>query len=97
MEKLIGQMLEMSLSEDFRLRLIDVRPILGQVIALTRAKGGDRRTVYPVAEKAFRAIETLYPDFDELASSDSAFELSLEIQGLNEFYAEFAEFEPSDE
>jgi hypothetical protein len=60
--------------------------------AAAKAKGGDRRTLYDVSVKAFRAMEDLYPEFKKLSAADSAFEVTLEIEGLNEFYAEFAEF-----
>ena len=92
MEKLVAQLLQLSLSEATRIRLVDVKPVLGEVIAITKAKGGDRRTVYQVAERAYKAITDLYPEFNKIASSDAAFDVTLEIQGLNEFYAEFAEF-----
>lgn len=92
MEKLINQLSLLSLPDDLKVKIANVKPVLGEVLAIAKAKGGDRRTVYPVAERAFEAIEDLYADFNKISASDSAFEVTLEIQGLNEFYAEFAEF-----
>lgn len=92
MKKLLEQLSTLPISNELKIKISNISPVIGKALAMAEAKGGDRRTVYPHAEKAFLAIESLYPDFNKIAASDSAFRITLEIQGLNEFYAEFAEF-----
>ena len=97
MDKLLAQLNTLPISDALKVTLANVKPVLGEVLAMAKAKEGDRRTVYPVAEKAYIAVKELYPEFAKIAASDRAFEITLEIQGLNEFYGEFAEFEDSAE
>ncbi|MBI1861163.1 MAG: hypothetical protein HYR96_09630 [Deltaproteobacteria bacterium] len=97
MEKLLTQLSRLSLSDQLKIKVSNVMPVLGEVIAKAKSEGGDTRPIYPVSERGYRAIEKLYPDFNRLAASDSAFEITLEIQGLNEFYAEFARLHSSAE
>ncbi len=96
MRELIKQMRKLAISEGLQKKLGDVEPVIGEVIAISQAKKGDRRTVYPVARKAYDAIVKLYPEMERISSADAAYDISLEIQGLNEFYAEFAEFDEPD-
>lgn len=78
-----------SVSPELKQKLSDLKAPLGQVIAV--AKEGDRPKTFDAAIPVYRRIEALYPDFNLIMSSHSAFNLVLEIQGLNEFYAEYAQ------
>ena len=95
LEKLRDDLSKLSLSDELKIKLANLKPLLGEVLAKAQAEGGDRRLIYPVSERAYRAVVELYPDFNAISSSEAAFEKTLEIQGLNEFYGEFAEFNPS--
>lgn len=62
---------------------------MGHLIAL--AKQGDRPLTFDAAVPLQRLITELYPLMNAITQSDAAFDIILEIQGLNEFYAEFAQ------
>jgi hypothetical protein len=75
----------------FKTELQDLVPQLGKVIAI--AKEGDRPHTFNAAVPVYDKIKALYPRFDEINRSDAAFNTTLEIMGLNEFYGEFAQAE----
>ena len=62
---------------------------MGHLIAI--AKQGDRPRTFDAAVPLQRQISELYPLMNAITQSDAAFDIILEIQGLNEFYAEFAQ------
>lgn len=64
---------------------------IGETLAV--ADRGDRPTVFGKAIPVIRMIQALYPDFDKVSSSQAGFPMILELQGLTEFYAEYAEME----
>lgn len=66
-------------------------PELGKVIAI--AKEGDRPRTFEAGTALYEKLEALYPQFDKILHSNSAFDAVLDLQGLLEFYAEFAQVE----
>ena len=91
MHRLIQQMRELPLNDDLRKELEALVPDLGRLIAT--ATQGDRPLTFQASTSILEKVTLLYPKFNEIASSSAAFTLSLEIQGLCEFYGDFAQVE----
>lgn len=89
--ELIKQIRELNLSPALQEGLAGLLAPVGKTIAI--ADQGDRPRTFEAAEPVYFQISALYPLFDEVAMSDVAFNLIMEIQGLNEFYAEYAQIE----
>lgn len=91
MHKLVLQLTDggPALPEELKQKLSELKAPLGNLIAI--AKEGDRPKTFEAAVPVYHKIEALYPEFNQVMSSHAAFNLVLEIQGLNEFYAEFAQ------
>ena len=68
-------------------------PKLGNVIAV--AKQGDRPRTFEAAVPLSKQITALYSLLEGIQHSNPAFEVVLDIQGLNEFYSEYAQIEGS--
>lgn len=64
---------------------------IGELVAL--GLQGDRLKTLITAIPVYKHIQELYPDFNQIGYSDRAFDVVLEIQGLNEFYGEFSQFD----
>lgn len=62
---------------------------LAKVIAV--AKQGDRPKTFEAAYPVHEAIRELYPAFFEIQRGNAAFDVVMEIMGLHDFYAEFAQ------
>jgi hypothetical protein len=86
MYKLVLQLEAMPISTELKAKLEDLKAPLGEIIAI--AKGGDDYVTFQQAISRSQQIQQLYPLFYQVASSDAAFYLVLEIQGLNEWYIE---------
>jgi tetratricopeptide (TPR) repeat protein len=84
-----GDLMKLPIPESLRSELIDLQQKLGDAIAQGRAVG-DTPPAFDVATPLYCKILELYPAFDQIASSDRAFELVLQIQGLNLLYGNFA-------
>lgn len=80
-----------NLPEDLVSELDRLVPELGNVIAL--AKQGDRPRTFDAAIPVSRKITALYSQLDRIQQSNPAFDVVLDLQGLNEFYAEYAQIE----
>jgi hypothetical protein len=63
---------------------------LANVIAIARA-GGDRPNTFDAAHPVYHAIVDLYPQLQKVEQSNSAYNVILEILGLNELYTEFGQ------
>jgi hypothetical protein len=86
MYKLVLQLEAMPISDALKAKLDDLKAPIGEIIAI--AKGGDDYVTFQAAIPRAQMIQQLYPLFYQVASSDAAFYLVLEIQGLNEWYIE---------
>jgi len=93
MKKLIDDMQGLVLPQDLLEKLFALRPAMGEVIAI--ASQGDRPKAFAAATALHSKLIELYPAFSTLSISNPAFEIILNIQGLNEFYAEFAQLPPT--
>ena len=91
MHKLFIQLEEVTGNEELKTELAKIRVPMGEVIAL--GKQGDRLKTFIHAIPLYQRVKSLYPDFDSVGFSDPAFDVSLEIQGLNEFFSEFSQLE----
>lgn len=77
------------ISDQLSVKLNALKPLFGRVLSV--AAEGDRPTTFREAGIVYKSIKDLYPEFNKIMSSHVAFNIVLEIQGLNEFYAEFAQ------
>lgn len=93
MKDVIDRLMVLPISTGLRMELLQLKTHIGELLG--KASGGDKRTLYPLGESVYREAIELYPEFNKIASSDLAFELTEEIQGLNEYYGEFAEWTPN--
>lgn len=91
MQKLLKQLETLPLNDNFKkdLRLL-WRPI-GETIAI--AEQGDRPRAFEKAKIVIEDLRRLYPQFDKVSASAAGFTNVLELQGLAEFYAEFAQMD----
>jgi len=80
-----------SLSPDLKNPIHALIPKMGNVIAI--AKQGDRPKTFAAAVPLSKEITALYAAFGKIQHANPAFDAVLDIQGLNEFYAEFAQIE----
>lgn len=80
-----------TLPEGLKPKLDSLVPKLGNVIAI--AKQGDRPKTFKAAVPLSQEITALYADLGRVQHANSAFDTVLDIQGLNEFYAEYAQIE----
>ena len=80
-----------SLPADLKNQINALIPKLGNVIAI--AKQGDRPKTFAAAVPLSKEITALYALFGRVQHANPAFDVILDIQGLNEFYAEFAQIE----
>jgi hypothetical protein len=83
------------LSEGLKAKVNELIVPIGRAIAEGRAEG-DRPETFQAGTVAYCKILSLYPDFDRVQRSDAGFDVVLEIQGLSEFYAEFAQIRTCD-
>lgn len=83
------------LPADLTKEINDLVAPVGNLIAV--AKLGDRPKTFKAADPLYRKIVTLYKAFSKIQHSNPAFNIILEIQGLNEFYGEFAQIDPESE
>lgn len=86
MHKLVVELLGMTISKELRDELDGLIAPLGDLTS--KAKSGDSYEIYQAAIPCASSIQKMYRLFYQVPSSDSAFELVLEIQGLNEWFIE---------
>ncbi len=79
-----------ALSEELNQKLQALVPELGKLLAIAK-QGGDRPNTFEAARPLYDSIVALYPEFNKILQSNTVFNVVLEIQGLTEFYAEYAQ------
>jgi hypothetical protein len=89
---LLDELAQMPVGDELKEKMRGLLPLLGHTIARAEEKG-DRRSIYELSVPLSKQITVLYPLFDQVGASSAAFEVVLSIQGLNEFYSEFAEID----
>lgn len=91
MQKLLKQLETLSLDPQLKSELRSLWPSIGEAIAI--ADQGDRPLAFEKAIPIIEKIRDLYPYIDQVSSSNTGFMTVLELQGLTEFYAEFAQID----
>jgi hypothetical protein len=91
MHKLLQQLDSLPIAAELKTDLRKLWPPIGETIAI--AEQGDRPKAFEKAIVVVKAIRNLYPQFNRVASSAAGFTLVMELQGLAEFYAEYAQME----
>lgn len=89
MHKLLQQLETLNIDANLKTKLRDLWMPIGEVIAI--AEQGDRPKTFAAAIPVIDSIRNLYPMFDQVSSSSAGFSMIMELQGLTEFYAEFAQ------
>jgi hypothetical protein len=89
MQKLLKQAEDLALAPALKNQLRALWMPIGEVIAI--AEQGDRPKTFEKAVPMIRQMRALYPLFDAISTSQAGFPTVLELQGLTEFYAEFAQ------
>ncbi len=84
------QLDKLPIKEQLRLKLNGLIPTLADAIAHAEAIG-DRPSSFERAKRLYLMLNDLYPALDEVAPSDAAFEIVMELQGLNEILGDYAE------
>lgn len=91
MQKILKQLEDLAIDAELKQKLRDLWQPIGQTIAI--AEQGDRPKTFKKAIEVIELIRTYYPYFDRISSTNAGFSSILEVQGLAEFYAEFAQME----
>lgn len=91
MQKLLLSAEDVTLATNLKSQLRSLWPAVGKVIAA--AEQGDRPKAFELSKPLAKTIRSLYPFFDQISSSDAGFSIVMELQGLNEFYVEFAQMD----
>jgi len=96
METLFRELLNnRSIPDSLRKQVGELIPEVGKL--LSDAAHGDRPNTFKSGIKFYKMVVDVYPEFDEVKNSHEAFNIVLEIQGLNEFYGEYAQVTYQDE
>lgn len=94
MEKLVRQVEQLPLDETFKASLHELLSPIGHTVAI--AEQGDRPKTFRAAKEVLPMIKALYPQFNRLSSTSAGYAAILELQGLTETYAEFAQVDDDD-
>ena len=86
---LLQDLIKMDVGEDLRNQVSSLTVEFGNLLAISKEKGDNLQSLKAGAEM-FKKMEELYPLFVRFSVSSPAFDLILNIQGLNEFYAEYS-------
>lgn len=89
--QLMSDLVSMDIPNSLRSSVEDIIPDVGLLLAV--AKQGDRPRAFDSGKSLYPKIRALYPEFAKVAASNNAFQTTLAIQGLNEFFAEYAQIE----
>lgn len=91
MQKLLKHLEELAIDDTLKKDLRALWRPIGETIAI--ASQGDRPRAFDSARLVIQDLRALYPYFDEVGASAAGFSSILELQGLAEFYAEFAQMD----
>jgi len=89
MQRLLKQLEDLPLDAKLKAELRALWMPIGETIAV--AEQGDRPKTFEKAVPVIRQVRTMYSEFDQISSSQAGFAMIMELQGLTEFYAEFAQ------
>jgi hypothetical protein len=91
MQRLLQQLETLPMDASFKQQLRDLWQPIGETIAI--AEQGDRPKTFAKAIPVIQLVQALYPMFDKISASEAGFPMIMELQGLTEFYAEFAQMD----
>lgn len=90
-QKLLLQLESLAIDASLKSQLRSLWPSVGEAIAI--AEQGDRPLAFKSATTVIANLRNLYPYFDQISATSAGFSMILEIQGLSEFYSEFAQMD----
>ena len=88
--KLMMELMALPIDPVLKAKLTELLPDVGRMMALSR-QGDMRETVLNASVPLVLKLKELYPDFYRVGRHDRAFDVVLNIQGLVDFYADFAQ------
>jgi len=91
MQRLLQQLETLPMDASLKQSLRDLWQPIGETIAV--AEQGDRPNTFAKAIPVIAKVQALYPMFDAISASEAGFPMIMELQGLTEFYAEFAQMD----
>lgn len=94
MQKLMLQLEDLPIDPLLKSKLRDNWRLVGEVIAI--AEQGDRPLAFAKAIPCIDQLRKFYPLFDQVLTTHAGFPIVLELQGLIEFYADYAQIETGD-
>jgi hypothetical protein len=90
-QQLIQEINKQTIDPKLREDLMGLLPDIG--LTISQAKQGDRPKAFAAAISVYKRLKSFYPQFVQLTAKRNEFESVLNLQGLAEFYAEFAQIE----
>lgn len=90
-QKLMYQLEDLPIDSQFKADLRATWRDIGEVIAISEQ--GDRPLAFKKSIPMLEKLRKLYPQFDQVSATNIGFPIVMEIQGLVEFYAEYAQVE----
>lgn len=91
MQRLLQQLETLPLDDKLKNSLRALWQPIGETIAV--AEQGDRPKTFAKAIPVIQQVQALYPMFDTISTTEAGFPMIMELQGLTEFYAEFAQMD----
>ena len=88
--ELIHSLKDVAMPEELKQKLNALTPALGKLLGATKEGDEISGASAAAAKPVYDQLIALYPEMNKIAASDAAFNIILEIQGLNEYYAEAA-------
>lgn len=95
MNTLADQLNQLPVDENLKKNVVALKPEMGRAIALARQ--GDRPKAFAAGISISKKLMGLYPLFNAVMASDEAFNVIMELQGLNELFAEYAQMDDKDD
>lgn len=89
MHKLVLDLIDLPLQDAFRQQLVDLIAPIGRAIATAAVNGDQHVDTMKAGKDVHDKVVALYGAFDAVRVSDAAFNMVINIHGLNEFYAEW--------
>lgn len=89
MHALLKQLEALPIPADLKNELRALWMPIGETIAL--AEQGDRPKTFAKAALVIKIMRSLYPMFDRISATDVGYALVMELQGLTEYYADYAQ------
>lgn len=89
MQVISAQLAKLPVSEKLKSNVASMQSLFGQAISV--AKQGDRPRAFAKGTEIYNQLLNLYPEMEKVSASNQAYMLVVELMGLNEFFASYAQ------